>query len=210
MFIRNALTAADKLTIVRASDTVGKVLDAMGTHLSLPCLDENGYFLGMVSKRTVFDAFVERAASGSDFASFLEESVTPCVDTAVPTLTLDSPFEATLDIIIRYPFAPIVQDGKLVGIVKRGDVNRALSVAFATNMKTQRLLIGMAEIEGALQRLFTITHRLGVNVVSAVTFDARVDALNRRLLLKVTPTPHFQELCSQLEQAGYSLLSVEG
>lgn len=209
MFIQNALTDVSKLTVVRPSDTIGDVLNQMTNHLSLPCVEEDGRFFGMISKRTMFDQFQKAFDDGKTFPEFLTEEIRDCIDTGVTTLTLNSPFEATLDVIIRYPFVPVVEDGRLIGIVKRSDVNHALEIAFATQVKTQRILLGMAEVEGALQRLFTITHRLGVNVVTAVTFDARPDALNRRLILKVTPTPKFEELCTQLERAGYSLLSVQ-
>lgn len=211
MFIRNALTETKKLTVLTKGESIRDALVKMESHLSLPCLDKDGRFVGMLSKRTVFENFQKAVADGETYDTFLDRTVDSCVDQNVPTLGLTSHFEDTLDIIIRYPFVPIVEGGKLVGIVKRSDVNHALSIAFATNIAadTQRIMLGMAEVEGALQRLFTITHRLGINVVSAVTFDARPDALNRRLILKVTRTNKFDELCKQLERAGYSLLDVD-
>lgn len=208
MFIRNAITDRNKLTVVNPSETIQSVLAKMEGHLSLPCIGLDETFLGMVSKRTIFEQFLRVSETGTSYAEFLQQEIQSCVDTSVPTLTRDSFFEDTLAIITRHPFVPIVEGGQLVGIVKRSDVNAALSVAFATNVPTQRILLGMAEVEGALQRLFTITHRLGVNVVTAVPFDARRDALNRRVILKVSPTPKFDELCDQLERAGYMLLDV--
>lgn len=210
MFIRNALTVAKQLTVVQEADTIEVVLNRMASHLSLPCLDADGRFVGMISKRTIFDGLLRSYQDGLSYEDFLKSPVSSCVDRSVPTLTLDSYFEDTIEIVIRYPFVPIVQDGTLIGIVKRSDVHRALSIAFATNnVPTQRLLLGMADVEGALQRIFSITHRLGINVVSAVTFDARRDALNRRMILKVSPTPQFKELCAQLEKSGFYLLTVE-
>lgn len=208
MFIRNAITDTSKLTVVHQTETVEAVLSKLEGHLSLPCVADNGTFSGMVSKRTIFEHFLQVSEQGTTYAEFLQHVVDPCIDTSVPTLTRDSFFEDTLTIITRHPFVPIVENKKLIGIVKRSDINNALSIAFATNIPTQRILLGMAEVEGALQRLFTITHRLGVNVVTAVPFDARREALNRRMILKVTPTPKFDELCEQLERAGYMLLEV--
>ena len=209
MFIRNAITDRSKLTVVSENETVESVLAKMEGHLSLPCLAADGAFLGMVSKRTIFERFQVVFQDGVTYPEFLEQQIQPCADTSVPTLTRDSFFEDTLSIITRHPFVPIVENNQLIGIVKRSDVNNALSIAFATNVSTQRILLGMAEVEGALQRLFNITHRLGVNVVTAVPFDARRDALNRRMILKVSPTPKFDELCEQLERAGYLLLDVK-
>jgi CBS domain-containing protein len=209
MFIRNAITDLIKLSVVSENDSVEAVLAGMQGHLSLPCLTVDGTFLGMVSKRTIFERFQVVLEEGTTYPEFLKQQIQPCVDTSVPTLTRDSFFEDTLSIITRYPFVPIVENNELIGIVKRSDVNQALSIAFATNVPTQRILVGMAEVEGALQRLFSITHRLGVNVVTAVPFDARRDALNRRVILKVSPTPKFDELCDDLQRAGYMLLDVK-
>lgn len=209
MFIRNAITDPSRLTVLSENETVESVLARMKGHLSLPCLAADGTFLGMVSKRTIFERFQVVFQDGVTYPAFLEQQIQSCVDTSVPTLTRDSFFEDTLSIITRHPFVPIVENNQLMGIVKRSDVNNALSIAFATHVPTQRILLGMAEVEGALQRLFNITHRLGVNVVTAVPFDARRDALNRRMILKVSPTPKFDELCEQLERAGYLLLAVK-
>ena len=209
MFIRNAITDRSKLTVLSENETVKSVLASMEGHLSLPCIAADGTFLGMVSKRTIFERFQVVFQDGVTYSEFLEQQIQPCVDTSVPTLTRDSFFEDTLSIITRHPFVPIVENNQLLGIVKRSDVNNALSIAFATSVPTQRILLGMAEVEGALQRIFNITHRLGVNVVTAVPFDARRDALNRRMILKVSPTQKFDELCEQLERAGYLLLAVK-
>lgn len=203
MLIRNCLTERKNLKVVLPDETVQEVLEKMEGHLSLPCVNENNQFLGIISKRTVFEAFLSGVQRGQSYEDFLQSTAKTCLDTTVATLSLDDPFERTVDIIIRHPFVAITQDGALVGIVKRGDVNKVLSVAFANNIDSQRLLLGTAEVEGALQRLFTVTHRLGINVITAIPFDAGSNVLNRRILLKVSRTSRFQQLVHQLETAGF-------
>jgi CBS domain-containing protein len=205
MFIRNALTDFKELTVVYPEDTISEVLSKMEGHLSLPCVESNHTFLGFISKRTVFECF---QASDMTFADFSQQSAKTCIDSDVRTLHLNDYFEQTIDIIIRQPFVPIVENDKLIGIVKRGDINHALSIAFATDVECHRILLGMAEVEGALQRLFAITHRLGINVITAVPFDASKDALNRRLILKVSKNPKFDILCDTLEKSGFLLMDV--
>lgn len=208
MFIRNCLTERKHLSVVHPNQTVKTVLEQMEKHLSLPCVGDNDEFVGMVSKRTVFDAFQKASANGISYDDFLDTSIEDCIDKSIPTLTLQSYFEDTIDIVIRHPFVPIVESNRLLGIVKRGDVNHALTIAFATNVDSHRLLIGMPEIEGALQKLFSVTHKLEINVITAVPFDAGPNALNRRLILKVAKTSNLDELVQQLEKAGFLMIET--
>jgi len=208
MFIRNCLTERNLLTVALDSETIGQVLLKMDFHLSLPCVSSNDSFLGLVSKRRIFENFQKAAAQGETYEVFLGRSITTCIDATVPTLTQDSFFEQTIEIIIRYPFVPIVENSKFIGIVKRGDVNGALSIAFATNVESDRILVGMAEVEGALQRLFTITHKLSLNVITAVSFDAGDKAINRRLILKVSKSNKLELLTQQLERAGFLIIEI--
>lgn len=209
MFIRNCLTKRSDLTVIHPGNTVQEVLERMAGHLSLPCVDADNRFLGIVSKRTIFEAFQTAHMSGVDFTAFCERTIDPCIDASVATLTSDDSFEDTIDIIVRHPFVPVVENSKLVGIVKRGDINQALAVAFATGVDSHRLLIGAAEVEGALHRLFTITHRLNIPVITAVPFDAGTNHLNRRLIVKVARTNKLETLVDQLERAGFLVIEVK-
>ncbi len=207
MFIRNCLTEMRNLTVVYPSDTIATVLEKMEGHLSLPCISEDHTFIGMVSKRTIFEAFQSANEAGQTYESFLYTSVAPCIETSIISLSMESFFEETIEIITRHPFVPIVAEGKLLGIVKRSDVQHALSIAFATNIESHRLLIGVAEVEGVLERLFNITHKLGLNVVTCIPFDAGKNPLNRRVILKVEKSAKLKTLVQQLERAGFLVIS---
>lgn len=208
LFIRNCLTESKHLTIVHPEDSIQAVLDKMADLLSLPCTLADGTFVGIVSKRTIFEAFTKAANTGMKYDEFVVQPVEICVNTSITPLTLNSYFEDTLDIIIRHPFVPIVESGKLLGIVKRGDVNHALAIAFATNVENHRLLLGVADVEGALRQLFTVTHKLGINVITAIPFDAEENPLNRRLVLKVEKSSKLTELVEQLERTGFMIINV--
>lgn len=207
MFIRNCLTSLKDLVVVHPEDTIHDVLTKMAGHLSLPCAEPNGAFLGIVSKRTVFEGF-QAVSNECSYEEFLQQPVEHCIDRSIATLTLNAHFEETIEVIIRHPFVPVVEGDQLIGIVKRGDVHRALSIAFATNVEAHRLLLGLPEVEGVLHRLFSTTHRLGINVITAVPFDAEKPALNRRLILKVTKTDKLSELVDQLEKSGFLIIDV--
>ncbi|WP_067621327.1 CBS domain-containing protein [Alicyclobacillus acidiphilus] len=202
MFIRNCLTPIQHLTLLHPTDTVGAALQKMGSLLSLPCVDEENRFLGLVSKRSMFELLERDTFPDGDIEEFLNKPVVECVLRDVPKLTLSDWFEDTIEIITRIPFVPIVEGDKLLGIVKRSDVQRSLAVVFAQNMPCVRLILGVPEVEGVLERLFNITHRLGIDVVTCVPFDAGGN-LNRRLILKVHPSPKVPALIDQLERSGF-------
>jgi len=209
LFIRNCLTERKSLTVVYPTDSISEVLDKMAGLLSLPCVLRDDTFLGLVSKRTIFEAFQTAAKLGMDYTAFLTQTADSCINTDCTPLALDAYFEETIDIITRHPFVPIVENGKLIGIVKRSDVQNALSIAFATRVSADRLVLGIAEMEGALERLFNITHRLNLNVITAVPFDAGSNPLNRRLILKVDKSNKFTVLKEQLERAGFLIISEQ-
>lgn len=206
MFIRNCLTPIGDLTLVYPNETVRNALVKMDRNLSLPCVDELHSFVGIISKRAIFEAF-ESSFPEQSFSTFLELPISTCVIRDVPTLTFEDHFEDTIEIITRIPFVPIVKDGKLLGIVKRSNIQNSLAIAFATNVESDRLLLGVPEVEGSFERLFNITHRLGLSVVTCVPFDAG-ENLNRRVILKVTRSPKLTQLVSQLERAGVLVLEI--
>lgn len=208
MFIRNCLTEAKYLTVVTPEDTISTVLEKMQGHLSLPVVSVNGEFLGLISKRTIFEAYLSRQDTGESFDTFLECDAGRAVNSSVTPLSLDDFFENTIEVITQIPFVPIVEQKKFVGIVKRSDVQSALAVAFATNVTADRILLGVAEVEGLLERLFNITHRLGLNVITCIPFDASHSPLNRRVLLKVEKSNKLDAFVTQLEKSGFLVIEV--
>jgi hypothetical protein len=208
LFIRNCLTEMKHLTVIAPSDTLASVLEKMAGHLSLPVVTAEGEFQGLISKRTIFEAYLAKHQSGVSYDDFLTMDASLAMNTSVTPLSLDNHFEDTIEIITQIPFVPIVDNHKFVGIVKRSDVQGALAIAFATHVESDRILLGAAEVEGALERLFNITHKLGLNVVTCVPFDASHTPLNRRIILKVEKSEKLDNLIHQLEKSGFLVIEV--
>ncbi len=147
------LTAASIMTrdvvTARPEDSVAKVAKLLSDHeiSALPVCDEQGRLLGMLSEGDLMRPFgrenaLKRAwwlnllAEGTDLAPafvdyvrldhrmardlMISPVITAQDDTTVPELA---------DLLARHRIkrVPIVQDGKLVGIVSRADVVRALA-----------------------------------------------------------------------------------
>jgi CBS-domain-containing membrane protein len=148
-----ALTAADIMTrdvvIARPEDAVAKVAKLLADHeiSALPICDEQGRVLGMVSEGDLMRPFgkenaLKRAwwlnllAEGTDLAPAfvdyirLDNRIARDLMT-VPVITANdgTAVPELADLLARHRIkrVPIVRDGKLVGIVSRADVVRALA-----------------------------------------------------------------------------------
>ncbi len=193
--------------IIKETDSIGYTLRVLKENelKSAPVLNSEGKFIGIISKETLFEK-VEKNPNMS-FVIYKENRVTDVV-VPIQTLQIDSRFEETLPLIIRYPFVPIVDEKQMfIGIVKRKSITQTLEAAFGVGVLGLRLLIGTPELEGRLERILDIAHQLHLNVITAMAFDAG-ETLTRRILLKVEPTDQKNELIRRLERNGFKVLTI--
>jgi len=207
MFIRNCISDIRDLVTLKNTDSIGNALKIMEDNnlKSVPVIDENGRFEGILSKEGLFELF-ERGFNGT-YEDLRKEVITEAISRIQP-LSLDSKFEETLPIIVRYPFVPIIDEKQiLLGIVKRKEITGALESSFGVGVSGIRILIGTAEMEGRLEKILEITHGLHLNVVTAIAFDAQ-DKFNRRVLLKIEHTEDKGELVERLVKNGFKILTI--
>lgn len=134
--------------------------------------------------------------------------VEECLDQNVSSLKLDDIFESTLPIIVRYPFVPIVEnENKLMGIVKRGDIELALESMFALRVPGVRLLLASLEMPGEFERIIDTIYKHNHNLLAALSFDAG-DRFARRVLIKMDYADDIQEIVNELEVKGFRVLDV--
>ena len=148
-----ALDASNIMTrdvvTVRPDDTVARVAKLLSEHeiSAVPVCDDAGKVLGMLSEGDLMRPFgqehaAKRAwwlnllAEGTDLApEFLEyirldnRRARDLMVTPVITAPADAAVPELADLLARHRIkrVPIVQDGRLVGIVSRADVVRALA-----------------------------------------------------------------------------------
>lgn len=207
MFIRNCISNIRDLVTLQKDDTIGYALKVMEAHKlkSVPVINNNGKFEGILSKEGLFEIF-EKGFNGT-FEDLQNKTITDTILRIQP-LYLDSRFEETLPIIVRYPFVPIVNDqNSLLGIVKRKEITKALESSFGVGAEGIRILIGTAEMEGRLEKILEIAHGLHLNIITALAFDAK-DKFNRRVLIKVNHTDKKEEFIDRLEKNGFKILTV--
>lgn len=103
----------------------------MSPYPALPVVDDNLRVLGVVSEYDVFTALKE----GRTIHEFSAESLMTCghaehgaCDTPI-TVTPSTPIEDIVDLFIQRTVSilPVVEDGKLVGIISRKNIINALA-----------------------------------------------------------------------------------
>lgn len=103
----------------------------MSPYPALPVVDDNLRVLGVVSEYDVFTALKE----GRTIHEFSAESLMTCghaehgaCDTPI-TVTPSTPIEDIVDLFIQrnVSILPVVEDGKLVGIISRKNIINALA-----------------------------------------------------------------------------------
>ncbi len=140
--MRHETTAAAIMTTtvhtVRPTDSLAKVVALLCRHRisGVPVVGETGYLVGLISERDVLEAMHPdrpelrqhrrrpRRAGGAIESIRASEIMVRDVVTAAPGV--DVLRLASLMAVKRIRRIPIVQDGRLVGIVSQGDVYRAI------------------------------------------------------------------------------------
>ena len=105
------------------------VMDAMD-HLcrhrvsGAPVLDSQGELVGILTERDCIQTFVQTAYHGQTRAGSLSE----CMSQSVETVDLDASLVdiAQLFASTKYRRYPVLENGRIVGIISRRDVIRAL------------------------------------------------------------------------------------
>lgn len=207
MFIRNCLTPKDQIVTVTPETNVSELVHSMEENSleSIPVVDENGYFLGI----TGYNYLMKRALKQPDGnwnALTVKDALHP-----MDPLSIEDDFEVTLPVIVRYPFVPVVaEDGfTFLGIVKISDIEAVLADTYGHELPGIRFLLAVIlDAPHELEHILDAVRAFDVNIISVVTFDAG-DAAARRILLKVSPTPHAGTIRKKLEEKGFRVLSMK-
>lgn len=148
-----SVNAADIMTrnVIRVSPdaTIGQVAKTMAEHgiSALPVCETNGDLVGMISEGDLLQPFGEKyrlrrawwlnvLAEGDDlvpeFENYLRldhHRARDLMKRDVITATIDTPVSKVADLLREHGIkrVPILEDGRVVGIVSRADVVRALA-----------------------------------------------------------------------------------
>ena len=141
----------------------------------LPVLNDAGRLMGIVSEKDLLYASPSPATSLSIYEMHyvlsrlkVSEVMTAEVITVAPDTLLEE--AATIMVDNKIGGLPVVQDGKLVGIITETDVFKVFLELLGGREHGLRLTVEIPERKGEIARLTTEIARLGGNILALGTF----------------------------------------
>lgn len=101
---------------------------------------------------------------------------------------------------------PVIEDGRLVGIVTSSDVMEALAYLLGVHEPGSRMEVVVPDRPGALARVVGVIGELGINIVSVVTGARRKGDPPTRVAVFRVDTIDLREAGEVLGRAGYDVL----
>jgi acetoin utilization protein AcuB len=170
----------------------------------LPVLDREGNLVGIVSEKDLLYASPSPATSLSIYEMHYLLSrlrLTELMTTELITVTPDAPLEEAARIMVDNKIGglPVLQEGRLVGIITETDIFKVFLEMFGAREKGLRLTLEIPERKGEIARITTAIAQLSGNILALGTFWGD-DPTTALVTVKVEDVP-----AEQLEAAMHEL-----
>lgn len=177
----------------------------------LPVVDEKGALVGIVSERDLLHAAPSPATSLSVWEmNYLlwKLKVADVMTEKVLSVAPDTPIEEAARLMVTRKIGglPVVEGGKVVGVITETDIFRAFTELLGSDEHGLRLLVRIPESKGTLARLAQGIYELGGNILSVGTFDD-TSGDHRILLVKVADVGR-EAVVRKIEELGDQLLDA--
>ncbi len=139
----------------------------------LPVLDGDR-LVGIVSKSDIMEAAPPDLSKLSihELNYILSRMIVSEVMTKHPlTVTPDTPIEVAAKLMRKYKIAslPVLEEGKVVGIITESDLFEAFIEIMGGNVRGSKLIMSLEDKPGALANVTHIISKHGANILSIVT-----------------------------------------
>ena len=156
----------------------------------LPVLDASGQMVGIISDKDLLHAAPSPATSLSVYElHYLLAKLTVRQVMSSPVISIgpDTPVEEAARVMADNKIGglPVVEGGKLVGIITETDVFKILVELLGARTPGLRITLAVAEGKGVLARLTHSLAELGANIISVVTYSGQ-DASQRLIMVKLS------------------------
>jgi acetoin utilization protein AcuB len=155
----------------------------------LPVVDTAGQMVGIVSDKDLLHASPSPATSLSVYELHYllsKLNVRSVMSSPVITVAPDTPLEEAARIMADNKIGglPVLEDGRLVGIITETDVFKVLLELLGARLPGLRVTVRVHEGKGVLARLAQTIAELGGNIISVVTFLGEGEA-DRLITMKI-------------------------
>jgi acetoin utilization protein AcuB len=170
MFVRDIMTR-EPVTVRPESDPLAAVaILKCGDFRRLPVVDSDGSLVGMVGDSDL-EVFLSKA--GSPGVMKRQHRVEQVMRGLVITVTPDCPLEEAAELMTSHKVGglPVVEDGRLVGIVTDSDIFSQFAHVLGGGTNWLRLTVQVPNVQGQLADLTMRIAQAGGNITSVVAYD---------------------------------------
>ncbi|MGE5603687.1 MAG: CBS and ACT domain-containing protein [Nitrososphaerales archaeon] len=156
----------------------------------LPVLDESGKMVGIVSDKDLLHAAPSPATSLSVYELhylLAKLTIKQVMSSPVISVSPDTPLEEAARVMADNKIGglPVVEGGKLVGIITETDVFKILVELLGARTPGLRVTVAVTEGKGVLARITQALAELGANITSVVTYAGQ-DPSQRLIMIKLS------------------------
>ncbi|MCH3907631.1 MAG: CBS and ACT domain-containing protein [Sphaerochaeta sp.] len=185
---RNPVTATPDMPIAEAS----KLMKDEKIH-RLPVLDKNKNLVGIISEKDILYASPSPASSLSihEMAYLLSKiTVKQLMSKNVVTITKDTTVEEAARLMVDQDLSclPVLEDGKLVGIVSKSDMFKILLELFGARHFGVRVSFLVTDHPGTIAKISQALCEQGVDIIALGTFMG-TEPSNAMITIKVQGAP---------------------
>lgn len=205
MHVKSLMIPFSDLQVVRNSEPVGAALNRIKDNnlLSLPVVDDHDVFVGVLSRRYVFEEYFN--GDILDKEEFLQLPVHVFMKTKLP-VTAENIYveEAAFALVDQHlTFLPIVDEinGKLIGIITSSLLLQKYRDIYGFDYP--KLIIYVYDFKGKLAQIAGIISKAGGNIKNIVQTDVEVMGF-QEISLRVD-AKDIQKVVKQLEAQGFEV-----
>ncbi len=200
------------LITIGPDDSLEKAMDLMKKHRirRLPVMDGDR-LVGIVTDRDVREAWASDATTLSVYELKylldrvkIKEIMTKQVITITPRHTIEE--AAKLMYEWKISGLPVLEKGKLVGIITESDIFKIFLEVMGWGEKGTRIEILVEDKPGVLAKVSGIIKEFNINIVSIVT--AKAEEPEKRILIMRIKTDNPEPVINEIQSRGYQVLSV--
>ncbi|MCX7681635.1 MAG: CBS and ACT domain-containing protein [Anaerolineae bacterium] len=211
MFVKDRMTANPITVTEDTSIDTALYLMREKRVRRLPVTDKHGRLIGIVSEKDLLYASPSPATSLSvyEIPYLLSKIKVHDVMTRNPiTVTSDTPLEEAARIMADNKIGglPVVQDGKLVGIITETDIFKIFLELLGARDEGVRLTLIVPAVKGVLAKITGRIAEMGGNIMALGSIAAS-DPAYAELMLKVADIPHDQ-LVAAMEELGMKVVDA--
>ncbi len=172
----------------------------------LPVVDEKGALVGIVSDRDLKEASPSKATTLDVHELYYllsELKVKDIMSRKVMTIDLDDTVEKAAVIMLEHKITglPVVEDGKVVGILSQGDVFRVLTSITGVYRGGVQFALNLEDRPGSIKDVADVIRKHGGRMVSILTSYDMCEEGCRNVYIRIADMPddRLKALTDELE-----------